>query len=74
MDRFSNAQLMMMRSLVSQGWPVDLIEHLPSRCGAADGEWQALADAGLIEDANGRFRLTDKGRQAYKRARVGRYF
>jgi hypothetical protein len=63
-----------MRSLISQGWPADLIGHLPTRCGAGAGEWLALLDGGLAENEAGRFRLTDEGRRTYKRQKQGRYF
>lgn len=67
-------QLMMLRSLLQKGWPAELLEYLPRRCGASPADWDALTAAGLVEEAAGRWQLTTAGKKTYKRAAAGRWF
>lgn len=67
-------QLMMLRSLLAKGWEASLIDYVPRRCGAKEGEWEALVDAGLVEEKDNWFRLTKLGKQEYRRQKVGKWF
>lgn len=71
---FNIHQLMMLRSLLRNGWPCELLEYLPRRCGASQADWDVLVEAGLVEQAAGRWQLTKEGKRAYRRGSVGKYF
>ena len=69
----TDAQLRVLRSL-QRGWPAELDAWLLGRNGASPEEWSALAEAGLVEQAAGRWVLTPAGRRTYGRAKKGRWF
>jgi hypothetical protein len=76
----TNVQLIILRSLVKNGWPADLIDPwVWSRNGGEREDWQALVDAGLVEPDGGgrgweRFRLTAEGKREYQKQRIGKWF
>ena len=49
------AQLYLMKSLLRHGWEANppMVSVLLSRCGASRAEFDALVDAGLVEDKGG---------------------
>ena len=71
---FNIPQLHLARSLLKDGIPADLMPLVISRCGASETDWQAMRDAKLVNLRAGRFRLSDEGRQEYRRQAKGRCF
>ena len=67
-------QLIMLRSLLSKGWPADLIRYIWERAGGAEPGWQALFDAGLTRMQGDRWELTPLGKRELKRQATGRWF
>jgi hypothetical protein len=45
-----------------------------ARTGATEAEWEALERAGNIATSGDFYELTDQGRRAYRRGKIGRYF
>ena len=52
----------------------ELIHWCLSRSGAEWSDLDPLMDAGLVEDRDSRFALTDAGRRAYNAQKKGRWF
>ncbi len=65
----STAQLYMLKSLESVGWPSELIHYVPQRSGGTQEEFQLLKEHGLVEDGGGRHSLTPAGRRELRRQR-----
>jgi hypothetical protein len=51
-----------------------LLDILLRRCDASRSDWDALETEGIVEEHQGRVRMTETGVQVYKKAKVGRYF
>lgn len=67
-------QLMVLRSLLKVGSPVDLASIFLSRCGCSEAGWAALTEAGLVEQKKGRWLLTEEGKKQYRKQKVGKWF
>jgi len=67
-------QLMVMRSLLAQGWPSSMVDILLRRCALEEEGWQELLALGWLEEKEGRWFLTKAGKRGYKRESKGRYF
>lgn len=71
----TNFQLMGMRSLLAQGWPVSLLFHLLNRCSLDHASWQELVNQGWVEvRADNRYWLTKEGQRIYKQESKGKWF
>ena len=68
----SISQLCLLRSLRKAGFPCELIGIFLLRCGASEEEWKSLA--GLVEERQGRYWLTEQGQKLYRLESKGRYF
>lgn len=68
-------QLMLLRGMMPQGWPPDLVHIHVVRCGATQEEWEELLREELIgPDENGRLWMTKQGKKEYEKQRQGQYF
>lgn len=59
-------RLLMMKSLLSKGWPVDLRKYLLSRCSATEGDYNEIVAAGYVKVKAGRITITDAGKKRLK--------
>lgn len=74
MIELSTAQLYMLKSLFSGGWPEDLAPHyVPARAGGTLQEWEALLGAGLVEHRDKRYYVTKEGRRQFELQRKGKW-
>ena len=64
---YTTTNLMLLRSLISQGWPCEMLDILLRRCGAEQGTWDALEKAGLVEVARSRWCITATGKRWYNK-------
>lgn len=70
----SVCQMQMLRAVLTQGWPCDLISHLLIRSNASDNDWQQLVSSELVEKRDDRFYVSKKGRSVYRRLKKSVYF
>lgn len=70
----STPQLCFLRSLIRRDMEASLLDILLRRCDASRSDWDALETEGIVEEHQGRVRMTETGVQVYKKAKVGRYF
>jgi hypothetical protein len=68
-------QLMLLRSL-QRGFETGFIPIFLRRCSATEEDWKQLVDAGYIEKSKDGWRvgLSESGKKAYKKGKIGRYF
>lgn len=71
-------QLMVLRTLISSGWPPELLDKLLSRCGCSEEEWQQMVDLNYValwQNTSGpRYGQTSRGETEYKRQSKGKWF
>lgn len=67
-------QLHLARSLDRNGVPVELMDIFLRRCSATPADLDGFRAAGLVEEADGRVRLSARGRKTYKTQKQNRYF
>jgi hypothetical protein len=74
----NRAQLCLLRSIKSTGFPAELLQIFLGRCGATVAEWQALLDADLVTAGKraerGRYVITKAGTTAYNHRPKHIYF
>lgn len=72
----TNYQLMVLRALLTQGWPDNLLTHLLTRCGLEPSGWQELVRWKWVRKRkkDNRWLLTKEGKKAYQQEKKGRYF
>jgi hypothetical protein len=73
-EKLTVPQLHLLRSLSSRSFETTLVPIFLRRCGATEAEWEALRGAGYVRDRKGMTILTEAGRKAYRKGKVGRYF
>jgi len=69
-------QMCMMRSLISQGVPANLIDIFLVRCDLDAGGWKQLIDAGYVElrKKDQRYWQSDAGKRAYNVQKKHKWF
>ena len=70
----TQTHLMLMRSILNQGWPAELLDILLRRCSAEQTAWQDLVVAGWVYRREQRWELTKEGKRAYNRRPKHLYF
>lgn len=70
----TTAVLCLLRSLESRSIETGLVPIFLTRCGATAADYDDLKTAGHVRERAGRTEITDDGRRAYRKAKVGRYF
>lgn len=70
----TRAQYCLLRSIGKTGVPSELLAIFLNRCGASSEEWHHLIDAGLVEQANLRYQMTEEGKRVYRRRPKNIYF
>jgi hypothetical protein len=70
----NRAQLCLLRSLKTAGWPAELLGILLNRCGATPAEWQSLVLGALVELTKGRWLITPLGTRTYNQRPRTLYF
>src|SRR5262249_4864112 len=71
---FDRAQMQMLRAIANKGWPVDLLSHLLSRCGASQQQWDSLISSNAVEVVNDRFVMTRTGKRVYNLCKKSMWF
>ena len=68
-------QLIMLRSLKTNGWPADamLMPYLWQRAGGDEAAWLTLVVSKLTACRKGRWMLTDSGKRELNRQATGRW-
>lgn len=72
----SDPQLRLLRSLVVNGWPAELLVQLLNRCGATAEEMEQLIRLSLVHTSKKppRYLLTPIGKKRFNKEKKGRYF
>lgn len=70
----SKVQLRLCQALSGNGWPVDLLTHLITRCGAVQEDLDVLEKSGVVVVKEGRMSLTKEGRKRWKKEKEGVWF